>query len=158
MLFLVPPLVDETLALLQGPLCSQGIDVEKPLHPSLSPVIADRDQLKQVLLNVLHNAVQAMPRGGMLRIDAFDLHHDGVSGVQIAISDSGVGISSEALAHVFQPFFTTGKPQDTGLGLAICRNIVDAHRGEIILESQPGSGTTVRIWLPLKPASGILAG
>ena len=64
--------------------------------------------------------------------------------------DQGGGISPAHLPHVFEPFFTSGKPRGTGLGLAICRNILDAHGGDITLESNVGSGTTVRVWCPLR--------
>jgi signal transduction histidine kinase len=70
----------------------------------------------------------------------------------LEVADTGSGIDAKDLPHVFQPFFTTGKQRGTGLGLAICRNIVEAHSGDIAIASEPGSGTTARLWLPLQPA------
>lgn len=153
MLFSLSDLVQETLSLVNGSLTSKRIEVVNRLHPNLSPLMADRDQIKQVLLNVIHNALDAMPEGGRLGLTAFDLNREGQPGVMIQISDNGVGIQAGDLPHVFEPFFTTGKRKGTGLGLAICRNIIDAHRGHIVLDSKPGSGTIVRIWLPLKQPS-----
>ena len=68
----------------------------------------------------------------------------------LKVTDNGLGIAPGDLPHIFEPFFTTGKHRGTGLGLAICHNIIDAHHGEILVNSQPGIGTTVRIWLPLR--------
>jgi signal transduction histidine kinase len=68
------------------------------------------------------------------------------------VADTGSGISQKHLGQVFQPFFTTGKKHGTGLGLAICRNIAEAHGGDITLTSEPGQGTTARLWLPMRPA------
>jgi signal transduction histidine kinase len=70
-------------------------------------------------------------------------------GIVVLVKDAGVGIASEVLPHVFEPFYTTGKRHGTGLGLAICRNIIESHGGDIHMTSEPGKGTSVRIWLPL---------
>lgn len=148
-------LVGESLALLAVSLEDRHIIVATRLHPNVSSIEADHDQIKQVLLNVIKNAADAMPQGGTLEVGAFDLVRDGQAGVLIEIADTGVGISQADLAHVFEPFFTSGKPQGSGLGLAICRNIIDAHRGDITVESAPKQGTRVKIWLPQRQSSSL---
>ena len=113
-----------------------------------APIIlaADRSQLKQVFLNILLNAVQAMPAGGEIRVQASVL--DGVKAV-VSVADTGEGIQEENLDRIFDPFFTT-KKGGTGLGLSICYGIVKSHEGEIEVTSRPGQGTTVIVKLPLE--------
>lgn len=109
-------------------------------------------QIQQVLMNLILNARDAMlPGGGVLRVAASRNGHH----VDIEVSDTGDGIAPEDLRHIFRPFFTTKLPQDdptaysgSGVGLAFCRRIVDAHGGEIDVESEPGKGSTFRIRLP----------
>ncbi|TPW06810.1 MAG: putative sensor histidine kinase, partial [bacterium] len=153
LLFAMEDLLKETLAVLGAPLAKKQIRVERPSAPHLSPIQADRDQLKQVLLNIVQNAIEAMPDGGILRIAAVESRRDQEPGMTVTFTDNGSGVTRADLPHVFEPFFTIGKHRGTGLGLAICRNIVDAHQGEIRLESQPGRGTTVSLWLPLRQPS-----
>ena len=103
----------------------------------------DRDQIKQAFYNVIRNAIQAMKTGGILRIrSGADETHQFIS-----FSDTGGGIAPEDISRVFEPYFTT-KPSGTGLGLAIVQRIVEAHGGEIRLDSEPGKGTTFTILLP----------
>ena len=83
-------------------------------------------------------------------VTAFELPRGQNAGIVIKITDHGIGIPDKALAHVFEPFFTSGKRHGTGLGLAICRNIIESHGGEIQITSEVGKGTSVRIWLPLR--------
>jgi len=143
-------ILQEVLKLSDASIVAKGITVKTALHPMLPALQADRDQLKQVLLNIVQNAIEAMGAKGMLSIAAFESRRTAEQGMTLTVADTGAGISSRDLPHVFQPFFTTGKSKGTGLGLAICRNIIDAHAGDIQLTSQPGQGTTVRIWLPLR--------
>ncbi|MBA5867222.1 MAG: PAS domain S-box protein [Nitrospira sp. CR1.3] len=143
--------VDEVLKLLDARIQTQRIMVYRPEAPPVT-VHADRDQIKQVLLNLCHNSLDAMPAGGELRISATTEQRDDKPGILIEISDTGSGIPPKDLTQVFQPFFTTGKRHGTGLGLAICRNIAEAHAGDIALTSRLGCGTTARLWLPLRPA------
>jgi signal transduction histidine kinase len=138
------------LKLSDASIAAKGIAVKTALHPMLPALQADRDQLKQVLLNVVQNAIEAMGTQGTLSIAAFESKRAAEQGMTLTVADTGAGISAHDLPHVFQPFFTTGKYKGTGLGLAICRNIIDAHAGDIQLTSQPGQGTTVRIWLPVR--------
>jgi two-component system sensor histidine kinase HydH len=99
-------------------------------------------------LNVVGNAIDAMPNGGELRISAGP-REDG--GYELVIGDTGVGIAEEDRGKIFEPYFTT-KPSGLGLGLDLTRKIVEAHRGEIVVDSQPGKGTRIHILLPGEPA------
>ncbi|MBA2252643.1 MAG: CHASE3 domain-containing protein [Nitrospirales bacterium] len=148
--FNVIDIVQEVLKLSDASIAAKGLTVRSALHPMLPALQADRDQMKQVLLNVVQNAVEAMGTEGTLSLSAFESRRAAEQGMVLTVTDTGAGISSQDLAHVFQPFFTTGKSRGTGLGLAICRNIIEAHAGDIQLTSQPGHGTTVRMWLPLR--------
>jgi PAS domain S-box-containing protein len=129
---------------------SRKIVVATDFANDLSTVQGDTQQLRQVFLNLLTNATDAMPEGGTLTVRAKDRNLEtGAPGVILEFSDSGTGIEPANLAKVWDPFFTT-KPEGkgTGLGLPICRRTVEEHRGTIDLESQPRKGTTVRIVLP----------
>ena len=125
------------------------------MAPNLWPADADKGQIGRVVQNLVINAVQAMPRGGTLRIMARNDPQDGQSHpslgrsdyIQIAITDTGEGIKQENLARIFDPYFTT-KQTGTGLGLAAVYSIVKKHHGHIDVESQMGQGTTFRFWLP----------
>jgi signal transduction histidine kinase len=107
--------------------------------------VIDAGQIKQVLLNLIQNALQAMPDGGALKVSTHRMN----GAVEVVVEDTGVGISPEDLNHIFSPFFTT-KTSGTGLGLAISRKIISDHAGDIAVTSQPGVGTTVTVRLPLK--------
>jgi two-component system sensor histidine kinase HydH len=109
--------------------------------------MVDRDLVLQALLNILLNAIEAMASGGTLRVRLAD----GPAWVELAIQDNGRGIPPEHLGRLFDPFFTT-KPQGTGLGLVIAHGVIQAHDGEVIIDSTPGVGTMVTIRLP-KPTS-----
>ncbi|MCA9698340.1 MAG: histidine kinase, partial [Myxococcales bacterium] len=107
-------------------------------------------QIEQVLLNLLSNAVDAMPRGGTVRIALAPAPGaDGGDAVSFAVSDEGMGIPEEIRDSIFDPFFSTKEiGKGTGLGLSISYGIVRDHGGDILLESQPGRGTTFRVILP----------
>ncbi|MFN2531331.1 MAG: PAS domain-containing sensor histidine kinase [Pyrinomonadaceae bacterium] len=118
--------------------------------PQVVPAIqADRQQLRQLFLNLLTNASDAMPTGGSVSVRVSVQRRQEKKTVKIQFADSGEGIAGEDLAKVWDPFFTT-KPagKGTGLGLAICRTIVEEHMGEIAIESKLEVGTTVTLWLP----------
>jgi signal transduction histidine kinase len=149
----VGDVIEEVLKLLDTRIVAQRIAVVRP--PSAALVVqADRDQIKQVLLNLCQNALDAMPEGGELKLTATATRQGDIPGVSMDVADNGSGIDPKDLPHVFQPFFTVRKRQGTGLGLAICRNIVEAHGGDISLTSEPGRGTTAKLWLPQEPSPG----
>jgi signal transduction histidine kinase len=105
--------------------------------------IGDAEKLRQVVLNLVVNALEAMKDGGVLTVRAApDLDR-----IVVSVEDTGPGIPAEVRAQVFDPFFTT-KEAGTGLGLSIVRKIVDQHAGDVRLESEVGKGTTVRVWIP----------
>jgi signal transduction histidine kinase len=129
---------------------ARGIAVRRDFLPAALPVQGDHAQLKQMFLNIFLNAVQAMPEGGTLAVEA--VRKDGGKAV-VAVRDSGEGIPEENLDRIFDPFFTT-KKSGTGLGLSICYNIVKSHGGEVEVQSRPGQGTTVRVILPAEESGG----
>ena len=143
-------LVDEVVKLLDSTITAKHLTVVRSLSPTLTRLHADRDQIKQVLLNVFQNAIDASLDGTSIDVTAFELPRGQQAGLVIKVTDHGVGIPDNALAHVFEPFFTSGKRQGTGLGLAICRNIIETHGGDIQVASEAGKWTSVRIWLPLR--------
>jgi signal transduction histidine kinase len=137
---------------------SLGIKIEKDLAPTLPRVMLDRQQIKQVFLNLFLNAMDAMSqRGGTLRVRSRNLvKAGGKPWVQIETEDTGHGIQDTNLEHIFDPFFTTkhesGEHEGTGLGLTIVHQIIQEHHGEIRVNSTVGSGTTFLVNLPAIPS------
>ncbi len=123
------------------------VEIKTELDDGLPRVHADADRLKQVLLNLYLNALQAMEGTGTLDI-ALQKGSDEDT-VVIRISDTGCGVKDEMLTDIFEPYFTT-KLSGTGLGLAIVQNIIKAHNGTVQAESRPGKGTTFTITLPIR--------
>jgi two-component system NtrC family sensor kinase len=149
----VNALVHEVLALASpGIGHRQGIQVMTELHPDLPEVLADGDQLREVLLNMLTNGLDAMPKGGQLSLRTRPISGaDGMTYVQLQIADTGLGIPPEDLRRIFDPFFSTKGPgHGTGLGLAICQRILKAHQGSIEVRSEKGQGTVFLIILPAR--------
>ena len=138
-------ILGEGLDLIAAQAAGQGVTLERDFSPSLAEVPGSANALRQVALNLLTNALQAMPGGGRLRCGTRRLPG---GAVEIRISDTGPGITEEARKHLFEPFFTT-RPEGTGLGLAICREIVQAHGGKIDLKQTGPEGTTFCIELPV---------
>jgi len=127
----------------------RDFEVVRRLDSSLPAVAGDPNLLQQALLNILVNARQAMPNGGRLTVETCVVAGS-TCPLQIRIADSGVGIPSDQLGRIFQPFFTT-KAKGTGLGLAIAARVVEEHGGRITVESAVGKGTTFTISLPTAP-------
>lgn len=137
--------LEKAVELLHYHLRKYGIEVRKDFQPGIPMIMADPEQLRQVFLNLFTNAGDAMPSGGTLT-----LRVRGGQNQLIEIVDTGTGIAAADLPRVMETFFTTKPPgKGTGLGLPICRRIVEAHGGRICIESEPGKGTTVRIVLPV---------
>ncbi|MCG2739981.1 MAG: ATP-binding protein [Syntrophaceae bacterium] len=137
-------LIRHALKMVEGEAQAKRITVETDISPEVNEIPLDADRMTQVLLNLFQNAITAMEAGGVLRI-SLDWRDE--KGVRITVADTGIGIPKEALSRVFDPYFTT-RPSGTGLGLAIVHKIVEAHGGEIRLESEPGRGTTATVLLP----------
>ena len=151
----VRSVLSQALRVLENRIKVQGVELRLEYEDLLPPVNADPRQLEQVFLNLAINGLQAMPTGGMLTIRV-GVDHMG-EGLLIEFSDSGVGIRSEELSSIFDPFYTTKEAgEGTGLGLAICYSIIKSHGGEIKASSQSGRGSVFSIRLPLAsgPATG----
>jgi len=149
-------LVEDVLVLLEREMMKYRVQVEREFAP-VPRVSANPSQIQQVLLNLLVNARQAMPSGGRLILR---LAHDEPSGlVDLMVRDTGCGMTPEVMRRIFDPHFTTKAGPDetgkggTGLGLTACREIVEAHRGRIRVESAPGKGTAITIRLPVLQAA-----
>ncbi|HTB83887.1 MAG TPA: ATP-binding protein [Candidatus Sulfotelmatobacter sp.] len=146
-------------------LIGEDIELSTFYDSSLKNVLADPGQIEQVIMNLVVNARDAMPRGGKLNIKTSNISIDQKSSsrnrtleigdyVMIAISDNGVGMTEEIKAHLFEPFFTTkGLGKGTGLGLATCYGIIGQSGGDIRVYSEPNSGTTFKIYLPRTDAT-----
>ena len=141
-------------------LLGEDITIHTKLAQNLGNIRSDTGQIEQMIANLAANARDAMPRGGALTIETADVtldndyaaHHAGVAPgpyVMLSVSDTGVGMTEEVKEHLFEPFFTTKKRnQGTGLGLAVVYGIVRQNDGNIDVQSQPGQGTTFRIYFP----------
>jgi signal transduction histidine kinase len=141
-------LLRETVQLLQEELAQNEISTVPVFDLSLPEVRLDPAQLKQVLVNLVQNARQAMGREGTLTLGT-ERRGDWVV---LSVSDTGEGIAPESLERIWEPFFTT-RTQGTGLGLSLVRRIVEDHGGHVEVESQPGQGTTFRLYFPVPSES-----
>ena len=140
----VAELVDDTLSLLSNQCLKQGVEVKRSYDEDGLLVQADPQQMKQMLLNLLFNSLEAMPDGGRLEVITKPNRHY----LTLRIADTGCGITSEHQQQVWNPFFTT-KERGTGLGLPIVKGVVERHGGQITICSMPGQGTKVELNLPL---------
>ncbi|MEN6458109.1 MAG: ATP-binding protein [Thermoguttaceae bacterium] len=153
-------LVDDTLLLLEREMNKYRVVVERNYQP-IPPANINGNQIQQVLLNLLINARQAMPNGGRLWIKLLDDAANGM--VDLVVRDSGCGIPADKLPRIFESFYTTKKGPDasgkggTGLGLSMCRDMIEAHHGRIRVESTVGKGTAFTLKLPAaaKPAAKV---
>jgi PAS domain S-box-containing protein len=139
----------EALALINYDFPKAGVDIVVQLNPQPIMVYGNKGELTQLFVNLLINARDAMPKGGKIIVTTSTYINQGEIWIRASITDTGVGISSEILPKIFDPFFSTKEVgKGTGLGLAICHGIVERHGGYISVESQPGHGTTFIIDLP----------
>jgi two-component system NtrC family sensor kinase len=139
-------IVEESLLIVQNKLKLHNVEVAKSLTP-LENVNADPSQMKQVFINVMVNAAEAMQGGGRLAIRTFR-SPDGAKAV-LEFEDTGVGIPPEIMNRIFDPFYTT-KEKGTGLGLSVVAGIVKRHEGHVEVQSEPEKGTLIRITLPVR--------
>jgi len=144
-------LIQNTLTLFDERLRQKMIVVTENLHPALSSVYVDPHQMEQVLLNLVINAIDAMPQGGVLHVSSLADGDGAKLKAVIRIRDNGVGIPENQLRNVFDPFYST-KDGGTGLGLPISLGIVESHGGELRIQSVAGQGTEVVIELPASPS------
>lgn len=141
----IQTVIRHALRTVEGQARERGIIIEADLQPEIGKIPLDADRISQVLLNLLLNAIAAMEQGGLLRVS---LKRRDDRTIRITVADTGAGIRKEDLPRVFDPYFTT-KPSGTGIGLPIVQKIVEAHGGEILLESEPGKGTAATLLLPV---------
>lgn len=143
----LPGIIRQTLKVVEGEARRKGIEFQTRIPADFPDVMLDADKIKQVLLNLCLNSVEAMANGGTLAAEV--QKDDQNNRALIVIEDTGEGISAENLPHVFDPFFTT-KPSGTGLGLAIVHKTIESHGGEANVASRPGGGARFSFWLPLE--------
>ena len=137
--------VNDSLFLVRKQCQRQKVELRESVAADLPDIKMDADRLKQVLLNLYNNALEAMPNGGELTVSVALAGN----GLRIVVADTGIGIPAEQIPLIFEPFYTS-KGQGTGLGLAISYNIISEHGGDITVESQPGQGTIMAMTLPLE--------
>ena len=147
--------LDEVLLMHEVNAKQQNVDIVKNYHAEKILASVDRDQLKQVFHNIVINALQAMPKGGLLEVRTMIGKMKGrskrkIGSLQVEFSDTGVGIPAERLKEIFE-FYYTSKKTGTGLGLAIARQIIEGHSGTIEAESTYGKGTILKVTIPLHP-------
>ena len=145
-------LIEKTLLLNSNLIKINGVKVRDKLDPDLPEIVGSEDQLQQVFMNVVSNAVEAMAskKDGFLSVETAYSEKDGK--IIVRFKDSGVGVLDENISKLFEPFFTTKKKgKGVGLGLSVAYGIVKEHGGSVYVNSKAGKGTTFKISLPLKP-------
>lgn len=142
-----PTVISDCLPLVQHLIHKAGITLVRD-DQATRLIVMNRTELQQVIVNLIVNALHAMPDGGTLTIATRDHDEDGRPGVQIEVADTGVGMSEELMNRIFDPFFTTKRREGTGLGLSISRKLVSRQDGRISVSSSPGEGTAFFVWLP----------
>jgi two-component system sensor histidine kinase HydH len=142
---LLKPFIEDSLKLVERKAKEANIDLHALVDQDADSCTLDPDRINQVLLNLYLNAIEAMEQGGRLTVSV--LPSQDKDGIQIKVEDTGVGINADDITRIFDPYFTT-KSSGTGLGLAISHNIIEAHRGEIFIDSKPGTGTSITLTLP----------
>jgi two-component system NtrC family sensor kinase len=144
---LLQPMLERCILLIKHQADLQEIRIALRVPADMPPLSCDVSQIQQVVLSLCLNAIEAMPTGGELRIQAKRVWEEAV----IVVEDTGCGIPPEQLGHIFEPFYTTKEQgKGLGLGLAVVYGIVGRHRGRVEVESKQGQGTTFTIHLPLE--------
>jgi two-component system NtrC family sensor kinase len=139
-------IIEEGLFFFEARCAKAGINLVRQLASDLPAITADPAQLNQILINLVVNAIQAMPDGGKLKVKT-DFHDNRVS---LSVEDTGIGMNEDIIRQIFIPFFTTKDvDQGTGLGLAVVHGIVTSHQGSIQVDSQVGKGSKFEIQLPI---------
>jgi signal transduction histidine kinase len=141
----VNSLVKKPLLLTRKRCNDRGVEVVWSPAAGLAPVPLVPDRMQQVFLNLVLNAIEAMPEGGRLHVSTTPT--DQPQGVTVRFADTGVGIESDRLLRIFEPFQST-RPEGLGLGLHISKRIVDEHQGQLSVDSRVGEGATFTVWLP----------
>jgi len=145
-------LVEEVMARLRPQADRQQLSLSAELSPGLAPVQADRERIRQVITNIIHNAIKFTPSGGRIVVST---KIDGQSAIA-QVSDTGIGISKEDLPHIFERFFKADKSRatsGTGLGLAIAKHTIQIHGGKVWVQSEEGKGSIFGFSLPLTPGA-----
>ncbi|MGB4066162.1 MAG: cache domain-containing protein [Azonexus sp.] len=144
-------LIQDSLLLVRHLLKTGNIAIEQQVD-SARQIICNKNELQQVVINLLVNAIQAMPEGGVLGIAVDDWDEaDMPVGIQLHVEDSGPGISQADLEHLFEPFFTAKKPGGNGLGLWVSKNLIERYGGHLTATSAPGTGARFTVWLRCEP-------
>lgn len=138
-------IITDVFKLAESEALLRKVDIELDIATDIPAILGDSDQLKQVFLNILKNAFDALSPGGKILLQvSWDRHEELV---QVVVRDTGTGMDEQTITNIFDPFFTT-KESGTGLGMFIIKKIIDNHNGRIEIRSQPGKGTTVTVLLP----------
>ncbi len=147
-------IVDDVTMLTKHLMYTSHVEPEIRLGAGLPWVLVDRNQIKQVVINLVNNALYAMPTGGRLVVETAEQMRYNTPWITLTVRDTGMGIPPENLQRIFEPFFTTRADQGgTGLGLSVTYGIVTDHAGMIEVESAVGQGSTFTVWLPLEEAA-----
>jgi PAS domain S-box-containing protein len=140
----VVAILDKTLSFMEPEIRSHRIRLEKTYAPFVPPLVLNADQIRQVVINLVRNAIQAMPNGGLIAVEVRYAR----GRVMISVTDSGCGIPEGQVEKIFDPYFTT-RDGGAGLGLMIVQRIVSEHGGDVLVASNPGKGTTMTVRLPV---------
>jgi len=146
-----PQLVQDSLLLVRHLLKQGHIAIEQQLD-SGRQILCNKSEVQQVIINLLVNAIEAMPQGGLLKLAAEDWDEaDMPVGLRLSVSDSGPGIPAKDLERLFQPFFTAKKPGGNGLGLWVSKTLIERYGGRLTAASPPGQGACFTVWLRCEP-------
>jgi signal transduction histidine kinase len=143
----ITAILEKTLGLLKYRLQEQRVEVIRSEEPNLPELRGDAEQLEQVFVNLINNAVEAMPSGGEIRISTSTERRGGNTMLAVGIADTGCGMPEDVQERVFEPFFTS-KPEGTGLGLCIAASVMARHGGSLVLDSSSSYGTAWTVWIP----------